>query len=174
MFCWSNVAFYSGQVLIRCLFSVKFKSTEYCSKSLQDIFLTNMRALVLWKMFWGSTRTSRMSRCCTLGIPLAGRPLKGQQYSRFLNTASDCGLLETQFLGNGFAIFSRLTDFTHFASQLFLNLLGSWHKIEQAWVKPADFGFLIMWIITFSYYLTKVENLFFHTGHVALRGNNYF
>lgn len=39
------------------------------------------------------------------------------------------GLLETQNLGNGFGTLSRLTEFTHFASQLFLNLFGSWHEV---------------------------------------------
>lgn len=55
---------------------------------------------------------------CTLGWP-----------TLFVDNGSDCCFVETQYLGNGFITLSRLTDFTHFDSQLFLNLFGSWHEV---------------------------------------------
>lgn len=47
----------------------------------------------------------------------------------FVDNGSDRCFLGTQCLGNGFITLSRLTDFTHFDSQLFLNLFGSWHEV---------------------------------------------
>lgn len=102
----------------------------------------------------------------------------------FVDDGSDCCFLETQYLGNGFITLSRLTDFTHFDSQLFLNLFGSWHEVFLE-LFHFDRQVILKWIYNWTggqqtlAFLNNVANhswvkinktgqFLFHMGHVAL------
>ena len=73
----------------------------------------------------GSFVTSWMSRCCSLGVILVGRPVLGRftTVPSFLHLWIMALTLKSQSLGNGFVTFSRLIHFNHFVSHLFLNFV---------------------------------------------------
>ncbi len=83
----------------------------------------------------GSFMSSWMSRHCTLGVILVGRPLLGRfsdhwsKFSSFVDNSSDLGLLESQSLRNGFITLSRQIHVNYFVSHLFLNFFRSRHDV---------------------------------------------
>ncbi len=78
--------------------------------------------------------TSPMSRRCAL-LSNFGRPATPgkvhhcSKFSPFVDNGSDCGLLESQSLRNGFITLSRLIHVNNLVSHLFLNFFRLWRDV---------------------------------------------